>query len=186
MLVLRQSGDLGRLPLGGAGVPQALLHADREEVKEDLFQLRGVDGAPVGGEAHLEAQRHRPVPDLAVRPLQHLLSGAGDGKDTAFAGAVGLPGEPGGLSGEAAEQVVLQGRPAPGGLPGGGGKVRRPAVQGHADLGGGGEGVPLHPFDVQHVAAEGPAARQGLVGGVAPVVDGPQGGAQVFRCFHDS
>ncbi len=182
--VLRQGNDLLHLPLGRACVQQALLHADRDEVKQDLFQLGGVDGPAVGREAHIEAQGDGPGAHLAIRPLQHLLAGDGNGQHTAFARTPGLPGEPPHLAAEAPEKVVLQGGTVPRGLPAKSWEARSFAIHRHTELGGGGEGIALDMLDVQDIFSKRPAPSQGFVGGIASVVDGAQGGPQSFRCFH--
>ena len=184
MLVLRQGDDLGHLSLGSAGIQQALLHTDREKIKENFLQLLGVDGSSVGWEPHLKTQNDRPGAHLAIRPLQHLLAGRGDGQNSAFAGALGLPGKPSRLPGKAPEQIILQCRPVPWSFPALGREACGFAVKRHAELGGGGKGIALDVFNVQHIGSKGPAPRQGFVGRVAPVINGTQGRTQFFRCFH--
>ena len=184
MLVLRQGDDLGHLPLGGAGIQQALLHTDGEKIKENFLQLPGVDGSSVGWEPYLKTQNDRPGAHLAVCPLQNLLAGRGDGQDPAFAGALGLSGKPSRLSGKAPEQVILQRRSVPLGLPAVSRKARGFAVKRHAELRGSGKRIALDVFYVQRVGSKGPAPRQGFVGRVAPVINGTQGRTQFFRCFH--
>jgi len=93
-------------------------------------------------------------------------------------------GEAGRLPVEASEHIVIQRRSVP---PEGIAVLReasRPLVHRDAELGRGGKGVALDVFDVQNVGPKGPTARQGLVCGVASVVDGAQIGAQFFQCLH--
>ncbi len=114
--VLRQGHGPGQFLPGDAAAEEGLVHTGGDEVEEDLLQFTGVDGPAVGGEAHLQPEGHRPAPDLAAGALQHLLPRAGHRQDAAFAGALGLVGEPGRLPGGPAQQQVLQRHPAPGGI----------------------------------------------------------------------
>lgn len=58
-LVLRQVGD-GAQPLRlPGGIDQTALDAPGQQVEEQLVQLPGVDGAAIGGKAHLQPQEHR-------------------------------------------------------------------------------------------------------------------------------
>ena len=156
LLVLRQIRRRPELFRVQVGIAQGGLDALGQQLEQDLLQGPGVDGAAVGGEAHLQPQQH--LAALGVHPaggaLQHLLAAPADGDQPAVARALGLVGGPGGLAAEPADQPVLEG----GALAGQPVQLRRedrrPAGHPDAQPGGGGEGVPLDVVNGEGIAGK--------------------------------
>ena len=173
LLVVGQLGHRPQPPAVQTGAAQGLLHAPGQVIKQNLLQLPGVDGPPVGREAHLQAQQH--VPPLRVQTaggaLQHLRPAAADRDQAALARSFGLEGELGRPAAKLAGQLVLEGQTAAPGLIQGPGKARRLSAHMDAELGGGGKGVPLYMVDGQHIPRELVRPPGVFIGRIAPPVD---------------
>ncbi len=157
-------------------VEQGLLHAPGQQVEEDLLQLPGVDGPPVGGEAHLQPQQQIAVLRVqgAGGPLQHLLAAPADRDEAAVSRALGLKGGMGRPPAKLAGERVLKGDAPAGSLPELPGESGLLSVHMDAQFGGSGKGVPLYVVDGQHVGGELIGAPGVLIGRIALPVDAGQ------------
>ena len=185
-LVLRQMGHgLKPLRLPG-GVDQAALDAPGQQVEEQLVQLPGVDGAPVGGKAYLQPQEHRPGGGVQGTggALQHLLPAAADGDQAAVARAFRLARGPGGQVAKLSGEGVLKGDALGAARIQGRGEGRRLSAHPDAQPGGGGEGVPLDVVDGQDIAGELIGPPGVLIGGIAPPVNALEQRPKVVGCLH--
>ena len=62
------------------------MDTDRQKVKQDLGELRSIDGAAVGWEADFEAKLNAFAGDCAGGALQNLLSTPATAQKTTFSG----------------------------------------------------------------------------------------------------
>ena len=176
LLVLRQVSRFLEALSVQIAVEQGLLHAPGQQVEEDLLQLPGIDGAAVGGEAHLQPQQQIAVLRVqgAGGPLQHLLAAPADRDEAAVSRALGLKGGLGRPPAKLAGERILKGDAPAGGLielPGESGLL---SVHMDAQFGGSGKGVPLYVVDGQHVGGELIGAPGVLIGRIALPVDAGQ------------
>ena len=172
LLILCQMDDGLYFCGGKPAVKQNGCDAGWKELKENAFQLGGVDGPAVRGKAHAEAHQK-----LAVRgadgdggALQNFLTAAAYRDQTAFSGTSGLKGIFFNFLIKQSVQVVLQGDSAVLFLIISGREGRLRAVDLDAEPGRGGEGISLDMIDAENEAPEGIGASQILVGRVAFMV----------------
>ena len=147
-------------------------HTLRKKVKENLLQLRSIDGAPVGREPYRKAHDDIPVCDLAGCALQNLLSAASDGNESAFSGAFGAEAVLLDLFLKISGEIILQGNAGAGRSETESRETCGFSRELYADIGGRSEGVALYVVNTQKVRSEIIGAFQPFVCGITFSVNG--------------
>ena len=186
LLVLAQLDRLFQISLAGGPVKQGILHSRRNQVKEDLLQLPGIDCTAVCRKTDLEAHNDFLIRNLAGRPLQKFLPRTAHGKQAALPGSFRLKAGLGSLPAKSPQQKVLQG----GSLSFLPVIVLRKcgAVQRHMDTetGGSSEGISLNMLNHQLKARKMPAPGSRLIGRITLMVYLAQKPAQLLRVLHST
>src|SRR5699024_5087179 len=90
-------------------IEKYLAGAPGQKVKENLYQLPGIDGPPIGRESHLKPGHNSLGGDLAGGSGQNFRARMADGDQAALARPLGLEIKTGDFLVELAHQIVLQG-----------------------------------------------------------------------------
>ena len=160
---------------------KALLRRLRQKIKQNLLQSACVNGSSESRKAHMKTHGNGIPADLTGAALQNLLPAAADGDQAALAGTLRLKAEPLRLGRKQSRQVVLQRNPFTILIPQFFGKSRQLPGNFQMNGGWGGERIPLHMVNHQHIGSKLIRPGQRFVGRITFMVNGAQHCAQFIR-----